>query len=461
MDEAGGVRSLRRNPGGSKGSRGPEAAHRAASLLLTGAAASFVLGVSGGAAVASAAAVAPGATTPGPTSAGRAGVPSVAARREDLPEVTGVTPASGPVDGGTSVTITGAALTGATDVEFGSVPAASFVVNSATSITATSPPEPAGRVRVAVTTAAGRSRGSSKESFRFRPAITSVSPGTGSLGGGTTVTLRGSGFAVGTGTAITFGVVKATSAVCATTSECTAVAPPLAVRNQTGLVDVQARTNGVASAIVPADRFTYYGLLLTGGSGNRLAVGTRVILRDATFGAASECYAFVEGTVTANSGEPVISKTYALGFGHCEPLPREWFGGLPAGFSMRIEADGTARIQGGMGMLNPYGCEYETDEMSGRLGETRYLRVTLHGTLTLNKSRAQEDWESELSETRSEIRALEEGPETAAEQEELEQLRAYAAGLEAKISEREQECSPTDTIGMDVEAERVGFNFVP
>jgi IPT/TIG domain len=84
------------------------------------------------------------------------------------PTVTNVSPNRGPAGGGTTVTITGTNLTGATAIKFGSTSATSFTVNSATSITAVSPAETAGRVDVAVTTRAGTSAISSKDRFRFR-----------------------------------------------------------------------------------------------------------------------------------------------------------------------------------------------------------------------------------------------------------------------------------------------------
>jgi hypothetical protein len=56
-----------------------------------------------------------------------------------VPVVTAVSPPEGPPAGGTSVTITGSLFTGATAVFFGSTAAASFVVNSDTSILATAP----------------------------------------------------------------------------------------------------------------------------------------------------------------------------------------------------------------------------------------------------------------------------------------------------------------------------------
>ncbi len=71
------------------------------------------------------------------------------------PTVTTVSPASGVPAGGTSVTITGTFLGGATAVTFGGVAATSMTVNSATQITATAPAHAAGAVDVVVTTPGG------------------------------------------------------------------------------------------------------------------------------------------------------------------------------------------------------------------------------------------------------------------------------------------------------------------
>ena len=52
------------------------------------------------------------------------------------------------------------------------------------------------------------------------------------MAGGTTVTVSGSGFALGTsGTVFTFGKVMATSVNCTTTSVCTVVAPAVTMAN--------------------------------------------------------------------------------------------------------------------------------------------------------------------------------------------------------------------------------------
>jgi hypothetical protein len=72
------------------------------------------------------------------------------------PAIEYLAPVKGPVTGRTEVSITGSDFSGATAVSFGAVPAASFVVDSDTEITAFSPPSSApGPVPVSVTTPAG------------------------------------------------------------------------------------------------------------------------------------------------------------------------------------------------------------------------------------------------------------------------------------------------------------------
>ena len=71
------------------------------------------------------------------------------------PTVASVDPTSGTTVGGTTVTITGTNLTGATAVTFGGVPATSFTVVNATTITAVTPAHAAGAFDVVVTTPGG------------------------------------------------------------------------------------------------------------------------------------------------------------------------------------------------------------------------------------------------------------------------------------------------------------------
>jgi IPT/TIG domain/Proprotein convertase P-domain len=84
------------------------------------------------------------------------------------PTVSGFTPSSGPV--GTTVTLTGTGLSGATGVKFNGV-AATFTVNSATKITAT---VPAGATtgQVTVTTPGGTAASATSFTVVFRPKVT-------------------------------------------------------------------------------------------------------------------------------------------------------------------------------------------------------------------------------------------------------------------------------------------------
>src|SRR5208337_4546930 len=140
------------------------------------------------------------------------------------PTVTKILPTSGPLIGGTTVTITGTGFTGATAVKFGTTAATSYTVVSATSITAVSPAG-IGTVDITVTTPSGTSATLPADEFTYDPvpAVTSISPAAGPLAGGTTVTITGTGF---TGaTAVTFGTTAATSYVVNSATSITAVSP--------------------------------------------------------------------------------------------------------------------------------------------------------------------------------------------------------------------------------------------
>ena len=123
------------------------------------------------------------------------------------PTVTTVSPTSGPQSGGTSVTISGAGFTAATLVDFGGIPASSFTTVDDTEITATSPPG-TGTVDITVTAPGGTSTTTAADQFTYLapvlpPTISSLSPAIGAVGGGTIVTIAGSGFGGTTG--VTFG----------------------------------------------------------------------------------------------------------------------------------------------------------------------------------------------------------------------------------------------------------------
>src|SRR5208337_838630 len=186
-------------------------------------------------------------TTPGGISATS---PADEFTYDPVPTVTGVTPAAGPVAGGTTVTITGTGFTGAT-VDFGLTGASSVTVVSGTSITAVSPAG-TGTVDVTVTTPGGISATSPADEFTYDPvpAVTGISPAAGPVAGGTTVTVTGTGFV--TGATVDFGLTGASSVTVVSGTSITAVSPA-----GTGTVDVTVTTPGGTSATSPADEFTY------------------------------------------------------------------------------------------------------------------------------------------------------------------------------------------------------------
>src|SRR5208283_4716494 len=104
-----------------------------------------------------------------------------------------------PTSGGTVVTITGTNFQSGATVEFGSAAATGVTVNSATSISATTPADSAGAVTVTVNS--GGQSATLPGGFTFStaspPSITSVSPSAGPTAGGTAVTITGTNFLAG------------------------------------------------------------------------------------------------------------------------------------------------------------------------------------------------------------------------------------------------------------------------
>ncbi len=87
---------------------------------------------------------------------------------QPAPAVTGVSPASGPFDGGTEVTISGTDFASVSKVSFGGVPASSFMVDSEGQIVAPAPPGAVGSsADVTVATVAGTSAPSSADQFTY------------------------------------------------------------------------------------------------------------------------------------------------------------------------------------------------------------------------------------------------------------------------------------------------------
>ena len=171
------------------------------------------------------------------------------------PTVSSLSLGTGPATGGSSITILGANLNGASAVKFGSVAATSFTINSPTSITAVAPAQAAGTVQVTVTTPNGTSATSGASQFQYvnaaAPTVTAVTPAFGPMAGGTSVSLLGSGF---TGASqVLFGSIAATGVSVLDDSHLTATAPAQAG----GSVDVTVTTPAGISAVSSGASFQY------------------------------------------------------------------------------------------------------------------------------------------------------------------------------------------------------------
>ena len=168
-----------------------------------------------------------------------------------------VSPANGPLSGGTFVTITGGHFDGASAVDFGSSPSQTgwFVKNSGT-IEAIAPPfAGTSTVVVTVTTPSGVSSATATPTDVYNyvtgPTIQNVGPGNGPIQGGTIVTIAGTGFTGVTG--VTFNGVAAAYTF-DSDSEITATSPST---SSAGVVNVAVTAAGLTTPVDPAARSFY------------------------------------------------------------------------------------------------------------------------------------------------------------------------------------------------------------
>ena len=143
-----------------------------------------------------------------------------------LPTMTSLTPSAGTPAGGNSVTITGTNFTGVTAVTWDGVALGAYTVNSATSITVTAPAGTLGTtIDVQVTNSIGTSAivPGDKYTYANGATVTSVSPTSGPVAGGNTVTITGTNFVAGS--TVAFGPTAGTSVNVLNSTTITVVAP--------------------------------------------------------------------------------------------------------------------------------------------------------------------------------------------------------------------------------------------
>ncbi len=181
------------------------------------------------------------------------------------PGATGLSPLSGPIAGGTIVTITGSSLTGTTNVTFGGVPATMITNVSDNDITVVDPAHAAGAVPVSITASGGTANATQMFTYVAPPVLSSISPPSGTTAGGTIVTITGSGFLAGS--TVTIGGNPATSVVVNSATSITATTPPGTAGAQPVVVsDLGGPSNALS--------FTYIAPPIVGANGLNPAFGS-------------------------------------------------------------------------------------------------------------------------------------------------------------------------------------------
>lgn len=171
------------------------------------------------------------------------------------PTVTSLSPTTGPQDGGTRVTVTGTGFTGVDSVAIGGTFGTTVTVVSPTQLTFVTPAGTSGAVPVTVSTIGGTSATSSADLFTYStvaPGVLSIYPSSGPAGGGTAVSISGTGFS--STSTVSFGGVAATSVTYGSPNSLTAVAP---AGTAGASVAVTVTSGALTSATSHADLFTY------------------------------------------------------------------------------------------------------------------------------------------------------------------------------------------------------------
>lgn len=175
----------------------------------------------------------------------------------EAPSVSSVSPSTGPLAGGTAVTVTGAYFANGAQVKFGATSATGISVTSSTQINCTTPAGTGGYVDVTVTNTDGQSD-SKTNAFRYigpAPTVASLSPTSGPQSGGTVITISGTDFVAGA--TVMFGSAAATN-VTVTSTQITCTTPA----GTPGSVDVIVTNPDGQSATKPG-AFTYGGSVPT------------------------------------------------------------------------------------------------------------------------------------------------------------------------------------------------------
>jgi hypothetical protein len=174
------------------------------------------------------------------------------------PSTTKISPTAGPTGGHTVVTITGSEFVKGSTVDFGSVSALRVTYVSSKSLSAVAPAGSAGKVNVTVTTPSGRSTGNLHYTYDLTPTVTSVTPDSGPVAGGTLVTVEGSGFVRGETTVeVGQSPANAARAVRVDVVSTTEIQLETGRANRPGRMTLWVLTAGGVNSPGPGDSFKY------------------------------------------------------------------------------------------------------------------------------------------------------------------------------------------------------------
>jgi len=265
-------------------------------------------------------------------------LPTPAAATAAAPDVVQVLPSSSPNTGaGTPVTIEGNYFGTSPQVSFGGVPATNVQVNWDGELTADAPADPHGTAtdQVPVTVSKGALSSSSTPTptvneFTYAPsaapAITSVSPTSGSQISRGSVTIHGSNFNDGgVRPIVDFGSVASIGSISYSSSQITTTIPPSV---NAGTVDITVTTPAGTSSVSPADHYTY--------AGSRTPTAPAI-----TSGAQATFSAGVAGVFdVTTTGTPDASSVTDAPFSGCTPSQ------LPSSITLQYAAGTTAVLEG-------------------------------------------------------------------------------------------------------------------
>jgi hypothetical protein len=168
------------------------------------------------------------------------------------PTVAKVAPSTGPLAGGTTVTLTGTNFSGTSQVDLGAT-AASFTVISASKIEAVTPPGAEGTIDITVTTPEGTSAISSADHFSYvppGPSVLELQPSKGPVAGGQEVRIIGAH--LDAASEVHFGAMSVPFVI--VSSETIRATAP---QGEAPTVDVRVTTPEGISPVSTGDKFVY------------------------------------------------------------------------------------------------------------------------------------------------------------------------------------------------------------